>query len=431
MNVLPGPNSGQNLPQLDFQQINSSQTGPLSRQTITVSVPRLDDLIIKALAENYDVYPALDRIPPEYLDNVVALLDPSQIDFVVAAKYITTEKFWKRLCRERWPICQVDKHGLSYKRLYIERHIQSLFEAYYPSLEHQNYIRLSKEVDAGKAFVHTVNIQQLLSHLDLCKILTSFPNLSTLYLKYGARKLGMDYDKSLFGMQLADAMSLAKFFTKTRTLNRLRLSENLLNDESVHILMSGLYRNDTITYLDLSHNKIGDIGAKRICNLIERNAVLTHLDLNDNNIHADGAALIGHSLRSNYVLQTLNLRLNPIDDNGGRAILTNLTNNTVMSNLDLAATSMGVNAGKAFADLLQKNEALTEIDISCNDMFADGGKNVLEALERNESITKLDVRENNITEGVAKQMRAVLKKRFAKEKRLKRLAYQDGWDEAL
>jgi hypothetical protein len=38
------------------------------------------------------VHPAFDRIPPEYLDNVVALLDPSQIDFVVAARYITTEK---------------------------------------------------------------------------------------------------------------------------------------------------------------------------------------------------------------------------------------------------------------------------------------------------------------------------------------------------
>jgi len=63
---------------------------------VIAAVPRLDDLVIKALAENYDsewhflrvskllpfrcaVYPALDRIPTEYLDNVVALLDPQQV----------------------------------------------------------------------------------------------------------------------------------------------------------------------------------------------------------------------------------------------------------------------------------------------------------------------------------------------------------------
>lgn len=205
-------------------------------------VPRLDDLLIKCLAENYDVYPALDRIPAEYLDNVVALLDPSQIEFSVAAKYITTEKFWKRLCQERWPICQIASHGLSWKRLYIERHLQSLFEAYYPSSQGQNFERLMKEVSAGKPYVQTINIQQLLSHLDLSDILIEFPNLSTLTLKYGARKLGMDYDKSLFGMQLKDAMYLSKFLGKTNTLNRLTLTENLLNDESIHILSSGTHK---------------------------------------------------------------------------------------------------------------------------------------------------------------------------------------------
>jgi len=35
-----------------------------------------------------------------------------------------------------------------------------------------------------------------------------------------ARKVGMDYDKSLFGMRLRDAMSLCKLLTKTATLNR-------------------------------------------------------------------------------------------------------------------------------------------------------------------------------------------------------------------
>jgi hypothetical protein len=77
---------------IDFEEEEEDEDD----QPVTAMVPRLDDLIVKTLAEGYDIYPALDRIPPEYLDNVVALLDPSQIEFTVAAKYISAEKFWKR-----------------------------------------------------------------------------------------------------------------------------------------------------------------------------------------------------------------------------------------------------------------------------------------------------------------------------------------------
>jgi len=86
-------------------------------QVITAAVPRLDDLVIKCLAENYDIYPAIDYIPSEYAENVVALLDPASIELGMASKYIKSEKFWQRLAQERWPICEPAKHGNSWKRL--------------------------------------------------------------------------------------------------------------------------------------------------------------------------------------------------------------------------------------------------------------------------------------------------------------------------
>lgn len=63
------------------------------------------------------------------------------------------------------------------------------------------------------------------------------------------KKLGMDFDKSLFGLHLSDAMSLSKLFAETKSLKRVCLAENLLNDESVHILTSGLSQNKSITSL--------------------------------------------------------------------------------------------------------------------------------------------------------------------------------------
>jgi len=398
---------------------------------MTANVPRLDDLVVKHLAENYDIYPALDRIPPEYLDNVVALLDPSQIEFVVAAKYISTEKFWRRLSQERWPICQPANHGLSWKRLYIERHLTSLFEAYYPSKGRQNYNRLMLEVNAGKAYVHTINIQQLLSHLDLSEILGAFSNLTSLHLRYGAMKLGMDYDKSLFGMQLKDAMSLSKLLQKSRHLIRLSLPENLLTDESVHILSSGLLANETITYLDFSHNKIGDSGAKRLSKVVEKHGVLSSLDLGDNNIHTEGAQYLARALKHNETISFLSVKLNPLGDRGGRDVLNALASNPVITSLDISSCSLGPESGAALLALLDSNSNLNELDISSNEGLQVQGEDLRDAIQRSKNLVKLDMRRCGIEEEAAAEIRAMLSKRFAGLKQARRKEFQKGWDDSL
>ena len=57
--------------------------------------------------------------------------------------------------------------------------------------------------------------------------------LTSLSLSYGMMNVGMDYDRSLFGMKLSDCRSLAKALERTETLTYLNLSGNLLDDEKV------------------------------------------------------------------------------------------------------------------------------------------------------------------------------------------------------
>ena len=57
--------------------------------------------------------------------------------------------------------------------------------------------------------------------------------LTSLKLQYGMMNVGMDYDRSLFGMKLSDCRSLAKALERTETLTYLNLSGNLLDDEKV------------------------------------------------------------------------------------------------------------------------------------------------------------------------------------------------------
>lgn len=106
-----------------------------------------------------------------------------------------------------------------------------------------------------------------------------------------------------------------------------RLSENLITDELVNLLVigeqsgTGLFQNNTITYLglcvrfspclslclclcaDLSHNKIGDKGAARLAELLADQLVLTHLDLGHNAIRGEGATAIATALAGSVGLQ--------------------------------------------------------------------------------------------------------------------------------
>ena len=73
---------------------------------------------------------------------------------------------------------------------------------------------------------------------------------------YTTKNVGMDYDRSMFGMKLSDCRSLAKSLEHTETLTFLDLSNNQLDDDKVRMLASGLVENLSITHLNLSHNKV-------------------------------------------------------------------------------------------------------------------------------------------------------------------------------
>jgi hypothetical protein len=86
----------------------------------------------------------------------------------------------------------------------------------------------------SKRFVRGLHISQLPSHLDLQVLLgTTTGCLTSLSLTYGMLNVGMDYDRSLFGMKLSDCRTLAKALERTETLTYLNLSNNLLDDEKV------------------------------------------------------------------------------------------------------------------------------------------------------------------------------------------------------
>ena len=68
---------------------------------------------------------------------------------------------------------------------------------------------LKKELEAARYEVFCLKITQLLSHLDMSIVFYHLPNLAYLTLTYGAKHVGMEYERPLFGMKMSDAKIFA------------------------------------------------------------------------------------------------------------------------------------------------------------------------------------------------------------------------------
>ncbi|ETO12061.1 flagellar associated protein [Reticulomyxa filosa] len=96
-----------------------------SKQKVPYKVQRLDDICVSQISKIVNICPHLmDELPPEYIDSVVSEIDLQTLQVNECAPSIKCETLWKRMARERWKNCQLENHGYSWKRLYLEKHVQ-------------------------------------------------------------------------------------------------------------------------------------------------------------------------------------------------------------------------------------------------------------------------------------------------------------------
>eukprot|EP01138_Halocafeteria_seosinensis_P013674 gb/GECG01013965.1/.p1 GENE.gb/GECG01013965.1/~~gb/GECG01013965.1/.p1 ORF type:complete len:639 (+),score=75.65 gb/GECG01013965.1/:1-1917(+) len=250
-------------------------------------------------------------------------------------------------------------------------------------------------LEAAEDNVFRLKIQQCMAHLDLELIMARLPNLASLELIYGVKGIGMQYDRSLLGMKISDAMSIAKCVKASQTLTSLSLPCNLLDDDLLRMLLTGLVHNQTVTYLDLSHNKITDYGAKLLTKILGEGSVVMTLNLADNQIYEDGGKYVGRALSKNDSLIDLNLRLNRLGDEGGRKVFGGLQSNSMLSTLNLSNNQLGSESIQLFCEVLKNEEcALEVVDLSGNLLTVDDVEAIKNALHHNNALSSLDLRNN-------------------------------------
>ncbi|GFR48236.1 hypothetical protein Agub_g10098 [Astrephomene gubernaculifera] len=358
-------------------------------------IPPLKDLCVKVVAANFESCPTFGPLPDKYVKRIIDIL-PLDLPLELVGTLIADEDYWRRRSHARWRNCEVAAHGYSWKQLFFERNLQEFLEQYDPSVT--DLSSLKRLLTYSRRFVQSVTIRQLPSHLDLQLLFDCMVNTpSSLALSYNLKEVGMDYDRSLFGMKLSDCRSLAKALEHTETLTHLDLSNNSLDDDKVRMLASGLVENLSITHLNLSHNKIADRGVRALAKLLDGHSVISLLELQDNQIHTEGAKSLARAFKNNRCLLSVNLRLNRMGDEGCKAVVESVRAAPTLERLNISANAAGPGTAAAVVAMLRLNMTVTELDLSCNQYGEEACGAIRRALEQNNSVRLLDMRLTGIS----------------------------------
>lgn len=172
---------------------------------------------VKVVVANFDSRPITEPIPLKQMTAITKLL-PTTLSPVVAGKYIHHEGYWKRCCVDKfgWHNCQLTEHNLSWKQLYFEKLMQDKLEDFDSVTE--DIETIYELIDSCMDHIFTLKFRQFPSHANLYDICALLPNLAKLDIVYGVKKIGMNYERMLFGMKISDATSFAKYSSRRTPL---------------------------------------------------------------------------------------------------------------------------------------------------------------------------------------------------------------------
>ncbi|XP_078466425.1 LOW QUALITY PROTEIN: dynein regulatory complex subunit 5-like [Lampetra planeri] len=379
------------------------------------TVPRLAHLGLDAIVRNFEHHPVLDALLPKHRTAVLARIS-TQLPLTLAAALVGDEGYWRRRCQASRVVGDVLSHGNSWKRMFLERHLQALIELYVPDTTDPSVVR--EAAAACGPFVRCLDVGQLLppigeaapagddssdagsddgaegpsvDHFDFGSIAGQLPHLEELHVAYGVRSCGMNFEWNLFEFTGRDCESLARAVKSCRTLRVLRLHRSRAGDEAVRALVRQLLDHPSLLVLDLSHNLVGDRGARALGKLLNRSR-LTALNLCDNRVGGHGGQALAHAISRNATLRVLNLRLNRLGDEAGQALGRALQCNSSVVELYLGGNEMSEPTATALAHAVALNTSLHTIDLSCNRLGNDGGKQLQEGMSHNRTLTELDLR---------------------------------------
>lgn len=171
---------------------------------------------------------------PEHQRKVLDRL-PTGLPLAITANLISDEDYWKRCCTKRWQVCDISSYGGSWKRMFLERHLENILKCFIPNTTDPNQVL--ELIPLCKDYVRKLVVDQFLPpleadqneerddlsksesdmefskasmhHYDLRVLVTALPHLEELHLTYGVKDCGMNFEWNLFNFTYQDCCNLA------------------------------------------------------------------------------------------------------------------------------------------------------------------------------------------------------------------------------
>jgi hypothetical protein len=216
-----GRNTGESslndqLKRFKTRAFSSEEEKKVGSKSANPSHESLQSKCIKVVVANFGIRPVTEVIPPPQMLQITNML-PINLSPLIGAKYIYNESYWKKCCVEKygWHNCLLGEHNLLWKQLYFEKLMREKLEDFDAATDDLEV--LFEFIDASMDYIFTLTFRQLPSHIDISELCSLLPNLSKLDIAYGVNKIGMNYERMLFGMKISDATSLARAVDQTET----------------------------------------------------------------------------------------------------------------------------------------------------------------------------------------------------------------------
>lgn len=163
------------------------------------------------------------------------------------------------------------------------------------------------------------------------------------------------------------------------------LSDCMLSEEGVKLLLNGLCFNTTVKVLDLKGNNMRGTGAEALGQLLVRNKMLRRLVLEWNalGMWEEGFAVFCEGLASNASLAQLDLRNNQINHQGAAELCIALKRNTTLGELDLRWNNIGLLGGRSILEAMQQNHTLNQLEMAGNNIPSDTLRAIEQAMNHN------------------------------------------------